>query len=277
MNYAMMTYTVSRQLKGERPDMAAICKLTRDLGMDAMDQISLYDYPPSEIRSIADDHGIRIVAYTFFTGICFPDGDQRRAGMDDVRRAIDAAVVLGAPVVMLPQRTQPGQTRDECRGYAIEAFGEAVALAEDAGVVFTTEHLCGQNPFVTSADMRAACDAVPGLRITYDNGNVFTSGESAADAFTAVQDRIAHVHFKDWRLSDAEGEGVHGLDGRWYTGALIGEGLVDYRELVSAMLQSGYDGYIDIEYEANDYPAEEAFRKALACLRQLEEECAAAG
>ena len=50
---------------------------------------------------------------------------------------------------------------------------------------------------------------------------------------------------------------------------MIGEGVLDHRSCLEAMHQAGYRGYINIEYEGNDYAPEEATRRATAYLREI--------
>ena len=110
------------------------------------------------------------------------------------------------------------------------------------GITITTEHFPSKfSPFVTSADMNIAVREVPGLAITYDNGNVLTGGENPADGYINSHEHIIHAHFKDWVLADS---GTQSLDGRHYKGALIGEGLVNPKPCLLAMRQHGYNGYI---------------------------------
>ena len=64
----------------------------------------------------------------------------------------------------------------------------------------------------------------------------------------------------------AGGTGIWGIA----VGAdFIGEGLVDQKACLAAMQQAGYAGYINIEYEGNAYPPDEATRKAAAYLQGL--------
>ncbi len=79
-----------------------------------------------------------------------------------------------------------------------------------------------------------------------------------------------HAHFKDWRRVDkSQGVKVKGLDGHTYAAALIGEGIVNHRACLRAMKKSSYPGYINIEYEGNEYPPDIAVRKALDYLQEL--------
>ena len=56
-------------------------------------------------------------------------------------------------------------------------------------------------------------------------------------------------------------------DGRYYFPALIGEGDIDSIATLRTLEELEYDGFINIEYENNKYPADEAIRRALDYLR----------
>ena len=75
------------------------------------------------------------------------------------------------------------------------------------------------------------------------------------------KDSIVHAHFKDWTLS-TDKKGLKGLDGRHYSPALIGEGIVDHKS-------AGYGGYINLEYEGNKYNPREVMAKGLKTLQDI--------
>ncbi len=77
------------------------------------------------------------------------------------------------------------------------------------------------SPFVISSDVLEAVREVPGLKLTYDNGNTAPGGEDPAVSFTCCAGHAAHAHFKDWdRLTPAR---AARRDYRCYAPALIGE------------------------------------------------------
>ncbi len=269
MNYAMMTYTVSRQKSDGRFDMKEVIKLTRDLGMTGLDQVSLYEYDPKDIRRMADDYAVKVVCYTFMADLNFPDPKDRQAGIDEICEGIDAARILGAPMVMLPFPWKTGVSREQSQQNVIAGLAETVEKVKNSGIKISMEHFPFLAPFVTSADMKKLLAAVPEMYVTFDSGNVLTGGENPCDGFLNTRDKIIHAHFKDYVYAK-EGEGRLGLDGRRYRAALIGEGLLNYPELVKTMKKAEYSGYINIEYEGNDYPTDQAIRKALDYLREVE-------
>ena len=271
MKYAVMTHTLAKQAPDGKADIEQVCRLAAELGLMAVDQIGLYGYDPHDIRKMADHYGVRIICYTFPADLNFPDAASRQRGLDAIRRGLEAAAVLGAEDIMLPFSAKTEYSRQEGRRNIIAGLRDAIALGRKAGIYVSIEHFPkAEAPFVVASEVLEATDAVPDLWVTFDSGNVFTGGDDPSQAFLAHRDRLRHVHFKDWhRLPPGRGR-VPGLDGNSYEDALIGEGDIDYPALLRTMIASGYDRYIDIEYTGTKYSGEEATRRALDYLREVE-------
>jgi L-ribulose-5-phosphate 3-epimerase len=271
MKYAMMTYTFAHQLR-EKVDMVQVCQWARKFNLEGMDQVGLYGHPAHEIRTMADDHGLKIVCYTFGVDLNFPEARQREAGLDKIREGLEIAKVLGAPMIMLPLGGKAGLTREQSQRNFIEGLKPATRLATAAGIKISVEHFPDPiGPFVTSADVNKLTAEIPEMYVTFDSGNVMTGGEDPRDGFLNSKSRIIHAHFKDWTLSADGQSGMLGLDHRRYECALIGEGIIDYPALIKTMNEAGYDGYVNIEYTACKYSPEIAIGKALEYLRKAEE------
>ncbi len=260
----MMTYTMARQ----GYDVEEFIKTAVECRLDGIDWVTTYGRDPKELRKMSHDAGLPVVCHTFFLHKLI----RREQGwLDEVKESLENAVILGAPVVMIPPLPYPDITdRNICRRDWIEALQQVVPLAEAAGVITTVENFPGrQSPFVTAGDFFEAQAKIPQLRLTYDNGNA-ASGENPAKSFRQCAAYVVHAHFKDWDIIDEPAEGYHEmLDGRYYRSALIGEGDIDTAACWRAMKDHAYDGYINIEYEHDKHKADEAVRKAAAFLRSL--------
>jgi len=269
---SMMTYTMARgRKKDEKFDVKGLCEFTRELGLDAVDWVTTYEYDPREIRQVTDDYGLKNICHTFSCDLNFPSPHERAPGRDRFKRGIDAALVLGADMVMLPVKGREGLSREQSRSNVIAGLKEVVGFAEDAGVTVTVEHFSSPTaPFIVSADVNGAVAEVPQLRVTYDNGNLTTGGETAADGFFNSARYIVHAHFKDFaRCSESDPGARRYLDGNWYRAVLVGDGDVDQAGSVRAMKKCGYQGYINFEYEGSDYSPREATIEGVRRIREL--------
>ena len=123
--------------------------------------------------------------------------------------AIDAIGVLRVHVHPVgPAEAAPLLARD---------FTDALALADDAGLVFAAEHNApGHHLLVEPADVEALLDAVPGLGFVWDVNH--TSAEHV-DRFLALRERFTLVHVSDTPLPETN----HHLP--------LGRGSVDFARL----------------------------------------------
>ena len=265
MKLCLMTCILSR---GDIPDnrtakIQAVCELGQSLQIDGVDLDRTYGLPPQEVRRILADYGLKTVIYTLMgTALNAATPAARVAGVDSLKSAIDIALALGADKVMVVTPGKSEFPRDVSRGHYIAAFQESAALARQAGVTLTIENFGGPgSPFVISSDILEAIREVPGLALTFDNGNTYLGGEDPASSFRRCAAHVVHAHFKDWVYA-GPGYGLEGLDGRRHQSALIGEGLLDTKSCLTAMQEAGYAGYINIEYEGKRYMPDEATRKA---------------
>ena len=150
--------------------------------------MTLHDTPPGELRMLANDYGLTIACHTFFADLSLSDQASRQAGIEAIKRGVEAAVLLGTDRVMIPTPGREGQPREETRRNYIAGLQGVADFALQAGITLTVENFPGAgSPFVIAADMLQLVREVPGMKITYDNGNVFTGGEDPAVLLCALR------------------------------------------------------------------------------------------
>lgn len=266
MKLSVMSYTLARGKRDEDFDLLRMCQFTLELGLEGIDMVTLYGRHPREVSRLLGDFGLKAVCHTFFADLNHAEPKAQQPALDTIKRGIANAVAIGADKIMVVTPGKEGVSRDDTRNNFIRGLQQAAPWAKDAGITLTVENFPGAaSPFVTASDFHAAQRAIPGLKLTYDNGNAGT-GENPAESFRLCAKDVVHAHFKDWELCT---DGMLGLDGRRYRGALIGEGIVDQRSCLAAMKKAGYPGYINIEYEGSKYDPEEATRRAAKYLTGL--------
>jgi L-ribulose-5-phosphate 3-epimerase len=79
-------------------------------------------------------------------------------------------------------------------------FAEALAVADDAGLIFAAEHNApGHRLLVDPADVEGLLEAVPGLGLVWD---VNHTGAADVERFLALRERITLVHASDTPLPE---------------------------------------------------------------------------
>lgn len=214
------------------------------------------DNPGSSGREgsrILADAGLQVVGLA--SGLGRPQsftGEPARSEMDGVRRALEAANILGAGLLRLWGGAD-GLSVDNPDELAAAAawFGQAASIAAEAGVRVTIEvHALG-----LASSTAATCrlvDAIdhPDLGAALDTGNLHAAaGSVGAQDVSGLGSRIFDVHVKDMRgLPDAEGHTLE-VDGRFYAHVPLGRGDVRNGEILRQLAAGGYAGWIANESE----------------------------
>ncbi|MEI7436497.1 MAG: sugar phosphate isomerase/epimerase, partial [bacterium] len=219
MKLSVMSYTLARGKRDQDVDMVRMCEFTVELGLDGIDVVTLYGRHPREVRRLLDDFGLKAVCHTFPGDLNHSCSKEQQPALDNIKRGIENAVAIGSDKVMVVTHGKDGMDRNESRKNFICGLQKAIPWAKAAGITMTVENFPGAtSPFVLASDFNEAKREVPGLKLTYDNGNAFT-GENPAESFRLCAADVVHAHFKDWEIV---ADGMLGLDGRRYKGALIG-------------------------------------------------------
>ncbi|MBQ7207136.1 MAG: sugar phosphate isomerase/epimerase [Lentisphaeria bacterium] len=257
-------------MMGDSP-VEEIVSVAQACGMEAIDWIGLHGRTAKELKNLCDDRGLPIAAHTMIKW-GFINGDP--AYFDEFKASLDDAVTLGAPVLMLPPFARAAQTgfADDRKHYA-EYFARAYELAHSAGVTLTLESTGYHNSPITTADeCLEILDQVPGLKITFDQGNVATA-EDPVQAFQRLRKYVVHFHVKDWKVSDVPREGYTPKRcGKYYADATIGEGDMDIRSLWR--LTNARERSLCVNPETRDYSGKrthlETFKKVCAEMKSWE-------
>lgn len=267
MKFSVQSYTMSLGDWGKDCDIEALCKWTKGVGVDAIDWFGTYGSSIKEVKTIMDEYGLVTSCYTFFADLNFSDKKSALPGMDDFKRSIDEACELACHVVMMPISGKAEFDRDTQRKQITDNLNYVIDYAKKAGVIVTVENFDNINaPFITSDDMIKGHAMCPDLYVTYDSGNMLIANENPCESFEKSKHLVKFMHFKEFKSCVSSDRLC--FDGSYIEPALIGNGLIDYPKLVK-MVNEAYDGYINIEYQANDLTPEEAVQKAILYLKGI--------
>ncbi len=124
----------------------------------------------------------------------------------------------------------------------IELLEEIVSYATLAGVVICIENLSERHD-----SFQQAFKIVPNLMMTLDIGHAqLLARQNTSHQFIEhCMDRIGHVHVHDNYGGASVKDDLH---------LALGEGVVDYRAILSALAEGGYDSTITMEVKPVDMP-----------------------
>lgn len=205
--------------------------------------------------------GLAIVAVSAYTSFAHVELGRRAENEDELRRFIDLAAGLGAPLVrtfggVFPEGVDPAVAE----GWIAESLARVAPHAEAAGVQIGLE---AHDQLVDPQRLARLMGqlASPALGVLWDVGNPYLAGHSLADTWAALQGRVIHTHVKDARRT-ANG---------WQLVAL-GEGEVPVAEAMRLLVAAGYRGAFSLEWERAWHselaPCEVALPRQLATLRR---------
>ena len=213
-------------------------------GLDLLDHPELQPGAVEQTRSFLSQQGLSICSVDTSCAFHAVRERERRENVETALRYGELAAALGAPLVrVFPNEVPAGATRDETRDRIVDSLRE-LAAHMPAGV------RVGLETHGDFAAVRATADIVrradhANLAIIWDAANSFATGEAIAVAARAVTPFLAHVH-----LRDAKPRG----DSQPWLPTLAGRGQVPLAEVVSALHEMNYEGWVSFEWEKYWHP-----------------------
>lgn len=198
-------------------------------------------------RRVVQDNGLTVwsVHAPFgATDLSVEDELERRSSVEDVVRALDVTVELGAGIVVVHGSREPvtDEERERRLVQLVRSLNELCKRASQRGLRLALETLPRTCLGNRTEEMRWLLNIVDGdLRVCYDVNHV-TLYEDVRESLRALGDRIVTVHISDH----------DGVDERHW---IPGMGVVDWPGFVEGLDEIGYEGCLI--HEARDPGVEE--------------------
>ena len=221
--------------------------------------VTSLDTDPREILDLCTQAGVKISGLSSHSDLLNPEW-----GVLYARRGIRYARALGVNIVQITEDMYPPKWMTEDDAYAIMRINlrAIVETCEENGVYLAIEQ---HGPYTAKiASLTRILELVdsPWIRVNYDCGNTYLSGEDPYAMLEAVIDRVVHVHAKD--ISEKQAASERGKVTGTAVGCACGDGEIDWHRLVKRLKQAGYTAVLSVECGTED----EA-RRSLAYLTQV--------
>lgn len=249
------------------------CKLAASLGIDGI-QLNIGDaergFPLSKKvvqeawLEASQETGVVFpsiaVRTTDYFSMMAPQGSEdRETVMTAIYKAIDAAVAMNIPLVMIPQFVKSAIETEEDFQCVVKTLQEVCQAALEKGIIIATENL------LTVEELSRLFKEVdrPNLKLYFDTQNYYLNkGYDTPSLIEPLLPYICEVHVKDGKGKDL-------------SGALLGTGDTRFFESVNLLKENDYSGWFVSENyydqkplsQLNDDPSS-IIREDIAILRQ---------
>jgi len=210
------------------------------------------------------------------SGLCrggmFPAADAagRQAALDDNRRAVDEAVAIGAPCLVLVVGGLPPNSKDLAGARAQVRDGLAALLpyARAAGMPLAIEPLhpmyaADRACVNTMAHANDLCDELgEGIGLAVDVYHVWWDPALEREIARAGAERLLAFHVCDWLVPTNDLLLDRGM---------MGDGVIDLRRIRGWMEAAGYNGFCEVEiFSAENWWKRDPDEVVRTCVERIE-------
>lgn len=204
--------------------------------------VTSLDTDPKEIQDLCAAAGVKISGLSSHSDLLNPEW-----GVLYARKGVRYARALGVNVVQITEDMYPPKWMSEQDAFAIMKINlrAIVETCEENGVYIAVEQ---HGPYTAKIkSLTRILDLVdsPWIRVNYDCGNTFLSGEDPYAMLEAVIGKVVHVHAKDISRKQADSE--RGKVTGTAVGCACGDGEIDWPRIVKRLKKAGFKGVLSVE------------------------------
>jgi L-ribulose-5-phosphate 3-epimerase len=234
----VVAYSFRKELAAKSIQYTDVIRMLADWGIDGLD-CTVYYFPDTSneflasLRKAAFKSGIPIYNAGVRAYLCQPTPELQAAQVDNIKKWVDVAERLGAGHVRVFGGPVPkGATEEQAIGWAVEVMKRGAEYAGTRGITLGVEDDGGLTTAAGPTIEIAKRTASPWAGINADSGNLRVDGYNG---FASMLPYVTSVHLKTT---------VAGADGQ--------KEKADWKRLLTMLGQSGYKGFVGLEYEQDD-------------------------
>jgi sugar phosphate isomerase/epimerase len=197
-------------------------------------------------------YGLSVVSLCrggFFPAV---EPDKRKAAIDENRRALEEAFLLGTDKIVLVCGADPAQSLDDSRKQIFDGISAIIPEAEAAGIQLAIEPLhpmyadtrSAINTIAQANDMAEALNT-PGVGVAVDVYHLWWDPALESEINRCGRNNnLLAFHICDWKSPTKDMLNDRGL---------MGEGCIPLRKIRSWVEDTGFKGFIEVEIFSNEY------------------------
>ncbi|SFE03708.1 Sugar phosphate isomerase/epimerase [Paenibacillus catalpae] len=281
MKFGVSTYSYYQALQSGEMDVLGVIDTVAEIGGEHVEIVplgfNLTENPQliEDVRRRAEEKGIILSNYLIGANFAGKSEAEYEREIERVKREVDIAAKLGVLLMRHDVASSPDTSIRHFNNELPKLAEACRRIADYAAAKGITTSVENHGYFLQASDrvqtLIHATDRT-NFRTTLDIGNFLCVDENPA---SGVSNNIAYasmVHIKDFYVRHPEsnlGEGwFRSANGNYLRGAIVGHGDIDMRRVLGIVKQSGYDGYISVEFEGLE-PCRFAVQQGLNQLKKI--------
>ena len=241
----------------------------------ALNADTISDTRIAEILADLERRGLEISSLGYYPNYLDSNDDAAAEASRYFRRVLELAARMNVSTVSTFAGQTPGKSVEDCLPAFAECFTGFCEYAERLGVRIAIENCPmldhktrqGRNIAYSPEIWDAMFETVPSasLGLELDPSHLVFLDIDYVQAVLDYGERIFHVHAKDTEINNERrarmgtfGQAignVEGLGNGWWRYRTPGWGQIDWARLISALVEVGYPGNLDIEHEDEVFAA----------------------
>lgn len=255
MKICVTMWSLQKAFYQNKIDVFDFIGLAEKWRVDAIELLDFFFKNEGEIEEtirILDEKKLPVAAYSIENDFVVRFPEELGSQIAYVKESIDTAVRLKSPMLrILGGYAKHDIPYEMAMESILKGLKACIPYAEEKGVILVLEN---QGVYTgTSVKIRDIMKKTRSsfLRANLDTGNFLLELENPESAAINLRDFISYVHFKDLKkLNELDGDyTVSASDFTLYRPVAAGEGDIDLDRIVKTLADTGYSGYISVEYE----------------------------
>lgn len=242
LKLSVAAYSYRQLLGAKKLDMFGFADLAADMGLDAIEPTSYWfpeEVTPAYLHRLklhAFQLGLDISGTAIRNDFCLPEGAKREEDLAHVRKWIDYAALLDAPVIRIFAGVVPkGDSEDAAVARAIAGIESVLPYAAEKGVLLALENHGGITARPEQLLRLVKGVKGPNFGVNLDTGNFHGADPYAELAQLAPYAINVQVKTEISRAGQKKEE-------------------ADLSRVINILRDAKYSGYVVLEYEAAEDP-----------------------
>ena len=277
MKIGLTSYSLHADISSGKKTILDAMRFAKENGAEHMEIVplcfSLYDEKTGtfndrlieEIRALSEELNLPLSNYAISANLMDEDIGKRKAEIERVKRNVDVAHRLGIPTMRhdlasagSPSGENSARAFEHFLPFAVESAREIADYAASLGISTLLEN---HGFFVNGSDrVLRVIDAVdrPNYGLLLDTGNFRCVDEDPLVAVKKCASIAKMVHLKDFYVRRTDQMRGVERSGGWFSagsgvyllrGSILAQGDLDVWSSLKLIRDSGYNGYVSIEFE----------------------------